>query len=159
MRLRFVMLLCMLASGPCDAQTFAPSSDVDLLAAYCFGVVARSLASANEFRAKFDGSNAPADVQVAVQMGKQVQELQNRHQRLRSYIVPKIQYLDPTSLAAARARGDSDYSLVQALAGAALEECHRSGGNDLVQCVQTKVQTNGARQRMDRCDRLDFLPF
>jgi hypothetical protein len=159
MHLRLIVLAGALAAGSCGAQTRVPPTDVDLLAAYCIGIVQRQIVGANEFRAKVSGSNSAADVRATSLMDSYLQELQDRLQRLQSYLIPKISYLDPMSLALASARGDVDYNSTTGVSTAASDECRQSGASDLFQCSQTKVRASALWQRMDRCTRIDFLPF
>ena len=156
--LGLIALMGALTAGPCTAQPFAPA-DADLSAAYCIGVVNRQMALASDMRAKFAGSAHPGDVSAMSKFDQNLRELQDRLNRLRAYVVPKIDYLDPVALSAASDRGEADLTAILAQTTAASNECQQPAVDERMQCVQTKVEAGGPWQRTQRCKRLDFLPF
>ena len=110
MRLRLIVGLGTLlgivaAAAPCGAQqAVLLPSDVELASAYCIGVLQRQAAMADGRMLASPGANGYA----AQQIEQHRQELRESLERLQSYLVPRMPYLDTMALASAGARADAD---------------------------------------------------
>jgi hypothetical protein len=87
------------------------------------------------------------------------QELRESLERLQSYLVPRMPYLDAMALANAGARADADIDDVLAQGRRASTDCRRTGAGEELQCTLAKVQATRSWHRMDHCTHIDFLPF
>jgi hypothetical protein len=141
------------------AQTVddAPNN-TDLHAAYCIPVVQSQLDIVVKNYPGIGTASQPADIpQLALSYWR---EYSDRVDHLRSYLMPRLQFVDPISLAAARKRGQTDEARlsdpqlsacsVKCLEGArdgkAVEACVRSCNPELF----TRVWS---------CNDLSWLPF
>jgi hypothetical protein len=161
MRLRLIVglgaLLCIAAAAtPCGAQpAVLLPSDVELASAYCIGVLQRQAAMADERALKSPGADGYATQQIE----QHRQELRETLERLQSYLVPRMPYLDAMALAGAGARADADIDDVLAQGRRASTDCRRTDTDEALQCTLAKVQASRSWHRMDHCTHIDFLPF
>jgi len=161
MRLRLIVglgtLLGIVATAvPCGAQQPALlPSDVELASAYCIGVLQRQAAMADGRMLASPGANGYA----AQQIEQHRQELRESLERLQSYLVPRMPYLDAMALASAGARADADIDDVLAQGRRASTDCRRTEAGEELQCTLAKVQATRSWHRMDHCTHIDFLPF
>lgn len=148
-----IFLLCAMWSSTGFPQTFTPASDVDLTASYCLGVVQQQVVGAAAFAAKLGAT----DARTSQLMSEHQQALQDRLNRLRAYIIPKVQYTDPVALTLSRSRGEADYATLMAVQ--IPQECSSPDRAKAVECGTTVVHSTPAWKRIDRCTALEFLPF
>lgn len=148
MRFRTV-LACAVAL---HAQAFAqqPPTDTDLKAAYCIGVTQQTITS------------MPAGMPESLTATEQ-----DRLQHLQAYLVPRMQYVDPLGLAAARARGQADE---RAIVGPDMVACGMkcfaqpsSGPASVAQAAAKQCMaacdTEHRLPRIWACTDLSWLPF
>lgn len=141
---------CLLATlaGPGFARASEPPTMVDLRSAYCTPInVAQKEALrftiSDEIEAKVPGSRKNlADTR---------QRLLDNIARLRSYIVPRAQYVDIVALTAATERGKADYTRSKE----DLNTCAVGGAKALDACAEKSE----ALQRVRACQKVDWLPF
>jgi hypothetical protein len=135
-------------STQAQAQDAQPPSDTDLKAAYCIGVAQQTLTS------------MPAGMPDSLTAAQR-----DRLQHLQAYLVPRMQYVDPLGLGAARARGQIDE---QAVTTPDMVTCSSrcfaqpakpaSDPTALKQCVQA-CDTEHRLPRLWTCADLSWLPF
>ena len=149
----FLFLLGALWSSTGYPQGSTPASDVDLTASYCLGVVQQQVLGAAAFAAKIDAT----DARTSKMMSEQQQALQDRLNRLRAYIMPKVQYTDAVALMVSRSRGETDFATLSAVKFP--EECRSPDQPKAHECATTVIHSSPVWKRVDRCTALEFLPF
>jgi hypothetical protein len=139
-----------------------PPSDQDLKAVYCLQVVTRWATTYQNSALHFpEGSEAQTFIN-----GQTDQLLSDGH-RLRSYILPKLNYLDPLALAAAVDRAKIDLSSEDEAMGACLNRCSgpamdprtEIGRAKGASCLKSCIAGNPLLARTWSCQSLDWLPL
>lgn len=137
-----------LASGQASAQQFAPPTDTDLKASYCVRALQRQLAG--------------IPLGQTEQMDNLVYDTRDRLNRLQSYLIPRITYLDATGLLAAAKRADVDGDQYRQR----LDRCTQSSckQDDIPRACADKIgacigMESELQLRMQSCSKLDWLPF
>lgn len=132
--------------------TFAQQlpTDIDLRAAYCLPIVNDELAT---FQTPIDPSVLTPQMKQGVESA--IAEAQERANRLKRFLLPRVPYLDATALLAASTQGKQDEQ--RGLQDT--RECFTScqGASDSRACM-TSCETD-ALARVRRCSKLDWLPF
>lgn len=139
--------LCVAASLHALAYAQQPPSDTDLRAAYCIGSIQQ--------RITLLGSNVPEAYTAS--------ERDNLN-HLQAYLLPRMQYVDPLGLGAARARGQTD---ANALADPVLMQCTTQciplgppkGTVETVKQCMAACDTEHRLPRIWACNDLLWLPF
>lgn len=152
-RRHLIVLLCSTWCAGALSQQLVPASDVDLTASYCLGVVQQQLVGAAALAAKFDGTDRP----TSQLLSEHQQALQDRLTRLRAYIIPKLQFTDPTALLIARSRGQTDATALVAMS--IPNECRSPDQVATVDCGLSGFRATGLWKRVERCKALEFLPY
>ncbi|WP_267224138.1 hypothetical protein [Dyella silvae] len=124
----------------------AAPDNTDLKAAYCTGVVEAQL---RVFR--------PASTNTATSSGLREQQTA-KLQRLRAYINPRLQTLDPAPLLAARAQGMADWPLGEKQKTQCFVECFQGEG-DHSHCAAQCDGAGEASQHLKICEKLSFMPY
>lgn len=126
------------------AQDIQAPTDTDLKAAYCTGVTQQEIVE------------MPQGMPESVTQGDQ-----DRLQHLQAYVVPRMQFVDPLGLAAARKRGQRDAKVIADPAMlACTQQCSTTQSN--VDALRQCVLTCDTQQRLPRiwaCNDLSWLPF
>lgn len=129
-------------------------NEVDLRAAYCIPVINNDL---QEMNYDFSGM----DAEIVNMAAKKKSEIENDLNRLKSYLLPRLKYLDNLSLGVARERGKADvdrfnhdkkvcvYDVCQAQKSTTAKS----------ECAIKCLDGNQVRERLKRCNDLSFLPF
>jgi hypothetical protein len=146
--LAFVALMC--SAGAVCAQAMREPTDVELKAAYCSTVVKAQAADLAEARRTLPASVVALPAFIALE-----KQNADTRARLAAYLLPKIEYLDMTSMTFAMKRGDADSKEADDFVEA--HRCTASGG--LMKCEDGAVQPNGLTARMQQCTAIDWLPF
>ena len=142
-----------LASAAAVAQSRAPT-DIELKAGYCLGV------------AKSQIDIVPlGDFPLAIQtqLDKFKADATDRSNRLKAYLVPKLDVVDFTGIFAAtsRAKVDIDLSRNDPEVTACILQClEKSSAKDRLE-ICTKTCTSGIERysRIESCKILNWLPF
>lgn len=137
-------------------------TEIELRAAYCIRVIQKE----NESLVRPDeSSNA---------LGKEVYDylrLSNADKlnRLQSYLLPRIQYLDVIALRGATSRAERDHQtfkesevrIAEAMANC-LHQCLSKGDplkSERVECNSACKKSSELVSRLSVCDKLEWLPF
>lgn len=147
MRFRAILACAVALAGPIHARAQQPPTDTDLKAAYCIGVTQQTL------------SLIPSDLPASAS-----ESMRDRLQHLQQYLLPRMPYIDPLGIAAARSRGQGDAASAttpEALACAA--RCPVPPANTdpleaMKQCALS-CDTGHRLPRIWACNDLSWLPF
>ncbi|MFM0091551.1 hypothetical protein PQR46_32115 [Paraburkholderia sediminicola] len=149
-RTAVVGLLCVgLFATAAHAQQ--PPTNIDLTAAYCIGVVQQNF------------TLIPTDLnrpEVTDPIRKSLQEQLNH---LQAYLLPRMQYVDPVGITAARARGQTDAkAVVGAEMMACTSRCTTPPNVDATTAMKQCALSCDTEHRLPRvwsCHDLSWLPF
>jgi len=144
------ILLLVVTALPCALIADELPSQIDLKASYCLTVVQKQIGMVNEDIPKF--RNYPT---IYPQLVDGLKKLNENLRRLQLYLVPRMSYLDPIGLLAARKRAEEDF-----------EQISRDSDRCLKSCPDVQCQLNcdhseseDASTRIRSCKDLSFLPF
>lgn len=140
------------------AQNRMPPTDIDLKASYCLGITESRITNWQDY------VKTEQTEELKALMQKASASAENDLNRLKSYIFPKIGYLDATGLIAAKERAYADFRDVLRQRGVCRERCPTAGlsHKDMDKwnrCIDTCNAEEPAVARAKTCDRVDFLPF
>ena len=134
------------------AHAQQPPTDTDLKAAYCIGVVQQNLTLIPAA-----DLNRP-DVTDSIR-----KSLQDQLNHLRAYLFPRMQYVDPLGIAAARARGQTDATaVVGPEMMACASRCTAPPNADALTAMKQCALSCDTEHRLPRvwsCQDLSWLPF
>lgn len=162
------------------------ANDVELRAAYCIVVIQEEVTLANQLWVQtrsLTGVAAPATVSdeslvtglaresragpatrssgardaALERIEKAMRERETALNRLRSYLVPKLQYLDQGPLTAATQRADADRSAALQIAAACTQQC--SGGQQPCSSACFDKAAASIVERFKGCRDPSWLPF
>ena len=126
-----------------------PPTDLDLKASYCLRLIQDTLSDLKDYVPGKDES-----------LDNLVRDARDRADRLRSYLFPRVPYLDATGLLAASQRADVDrgkyLQIVSACTGG---DC--AANETPTQCAVRKMACvkGDAVERVYSCAKLTWLPF
>ena len=152
-KLCLVWLVSVLASVSSLAQPRAPT-DIELKAGYCLGVAKSQIDIV---------PHGDFPIHVQTQLDKFQAEATDRSNRLKAYLVPKLDVVDFTGIFAAnsRAKVDVDLSRNDPEVTACILQClDKSIAKDRLETC-TKTCTSGIERysRIESCKILNWLPF
>lgn len=133
------------------AQRQMPT-DVDLKSAYCVGVLQTGIARLGSY----PPSKNPDIARVFQQARDDLVDALNR---LKGYLVPRLNYLDVTGLAIATNRGKIDYEKSSVLVQACIDRCPVTDLDQGLSCMLSCKGNDPVNARVDACNKPDFLPF
>jgi hypothetical protein len=153
------LLIASLSMGTVHSQEQTqPPSDTDLKAAYCMGVVQGQI---DIFQSAFPSlASGGADVPQGALNGWR--EYNDRLTHLKSYLFPRLPYLDPTGLLVARNRAQQDMQQLQAPdALACSQKCANvTSSGAIEEAKRCLLSCNPERlPRIWACNDLSWLPF
>lgn len=130
--------LTMVILSPMGVDFSPMPSDTDLRAAFCLGALR-------------DVQPIPLDG-IPSQFRQDVErlnlEVRTSRERLQAYLLPKMQYLDPTGIAVAAEQGHRAAQRSEAQAG----KCANQSGDEIAECMRDNMQVS-------ECRKAGFLPF
>ncbi|MCI0556971.1 MAG: hypothetical protein MN733_00630 [Nitrososphaera sp.] len=160
------------------AQTENPSlhgqqvqlpNDVEQKASYCLAVAKLSY---TQFEAIFvdiesmwksaTDPDSRRRREKSVRMTKQaLEQIQDNINRLRSFLLPRLPYLEPTSMLSAYYRGKADFSRQEkSVKGKECDaRCKNTEGNQRVSCMKECMEEDELNRRIFQCNDLSFLPY
>lgn len=148
-----------LALLPLASWSAAPPTDVELRAAYCVPVMQNKVQSAEATAAAYPaGPMKDAGVESAAQATDDLN-------RLRAYIVPKLQYLDSQALLIANTRGQQDVAIAATAHRACFARCEPANNPNAafspkyLTCLGSCQRESPAILRTGGCTPLNWLPF
>ncbi len=151
-----LVLSAMTGASPARADPANWPGDTDLKAAYC--IVA--LNDRVEMIGKLTGSLAGTSQEAAARAtaDTQTRAAQERLTRLRSYLLPRMTFLNPAPMAAAMAQVHADQKTLKEQYEAA--GCfHKTDGASQAACLDAVVASSDAAKKLFRCDDISFLPY
>lgn len=153
------LLAAVISVGVAHSQEqMQPPSETDLKASYCMGVVQGQL---NIVQSAFPAlSNGGGDVPQGVQSAWR--EGNDRLTHLRSYLIPRLSYLDPTGLLVARNRAQQDMRQLQTPeALTCSQKCASASLSDVIEEAKRCLLTCNPERlpRIWACNDLSWLPF
>ena len=151
---------CEGAFGVASAQIpKVPPPDIDLKAAYCIRLEQIRLADMSAAAAIAD--NPVLDESDRLDMKRinddLIHQLSDRLNRLQTYLLPRLKYLDSLGLSGAVKRGDIDAEQYNQLVKTCRSNCETRSegfGKCMTPCVEGELKT-----RTDQCANLTWLPF
>ena len=147
-------LLFGLSAGIASAQSLPIQSlpnEVDLKAAYCSGVIDGAINFVSASIEKTGNEKHDADVKKS--MDNNQAQLLDGQKRVRVYLLPRIPFIETSSLATARSSGESDWRSSLSEINACMSTCEK------VACMADCRARSRATQRTSICFELSFLPF
>ena len=141
-------LLCSFAMQVGNAQTPAPilPTEVELKASYCIAVTQNLLAMLQ------------ASPEVRQNTPDQIANSQTTLGTLQLYLMPRLPYLDPMSVAAAYQAGENDHRRFSVEAGNCNRACVAVVNGDIRACILGCANTASAL-KVRSCTGAAFLPF
>jgi len=155
------MLFEVAAFLPVMAVAQIPPSDQELKAIYCLQVANKRAAT---FR---NGVSQIQDSGIRAYFQGLADQAQSDGDRLRSYVAPKMQYLDTLALAAAANRANADLDGVDEAMSACFRQCSdpnmdprtEIGKTKATGCINSCIAAKPHLARVQSCNKLDWLPF
>lgn len=123
-----------------------PPADIEIRAAYCISVLTGRGNDA-QTRASLPGPRAQQDALREVRAG-----FERDARRLRSYLVPRMKYLDGEALLAAADRGQADVNAFLQTERACEARCEKSAV-----CVRACAANDAAAERVKACSPVSWL--
>lgn len=154
--MRAVLVISAFIAGSAWA---AMPTDADLKTAYCIAVVKRNVIFI-EASLNVD----PLNTAMRSKMQRRLREKNTDLERLQSYVVPKLQALDPAPLVAAANRASADFEEIGDFSAQCAPKCQpyaRSGSVDegWSACFDRCMEASSAQKRINSCLTIDWLPF
>jgi hypothetical protein len=157
MKKRAALLLALFSQIAASADR-APT-DAELHTAYCIPVMRWVVSEANEQIKNSSNQNNPQELAL-------LSEAKAVFDRLRAYLIPKIDTLDPVALTLASKRGETDIRDLNS----AVNQCHNKcswhlnadGFDKYDACYQECMANNGTKDlvaRIQACKKPTWLPF
>ncbi|MFL9933947.1 hypothetical protein P0D88_33225 [Paraburkholderia sp. RL18-103-BIB-C] len=149
-----VMLAVSMSVG---ARELSPPTDTDLKASYCLAVQQEGASHLNAI----DASELPASAVPYFQKG--MAGIRERIRHLQQYLLPRLEYVDPMGLIAARERGTEDANYiaqdtqVMACSAKCASQARAMTDEQYGQCTATCAPEQMTRIR--QCLSLSWLPF
>ena len=133
----------------------------DLRAAYCIPIVKSWIALLPSQDSPIPASATPAERQSTEEINQfmakmRTQELE-RLRRLQLYVIPRLSYLDTTSMMAAMKSGEEDVARASFLADQCTTKCSGQGSACISECG--KNSSGELTARMKACSNTTWLPF
>ena len=148
-RMLFIAVMCCAAASSW-AQPAQLPTPADLKAAYCVKVYRAGI----DFFSSVLNMGGPSAPEA---FKSKMQEMIDREnaglRRIKLYLLPRLQFLDPTSIAAAMASADADLAEANKVA----EQC-KCELEDAA-CRDRCAQHSESSGRLQSCQDLSFLPF
>ena len=142
------------ASVSVFAQQLSPPDNTDLKSAYCIGVEQQVVANAEAMQ-----NSLPASAVKYAQEASR--DAHDRLRHLQQYLMPRLPYIDPIGVAAARQRGTDDYAFLfnDPQTAACSTRCMQQSQtkDQLQQC--TVACAPERLPRIWQCSNLSWLPF
>lgn len=131
--------------------------EADLRSAYCSAVLTGHLQTWNgQDSSDFDDAAKKVSAEIAA-------ELEDDLRRLKSYLLPRLKYVESLGISAAVERGKADMARVMQEAVNCGNECKvRADNKNFTKdytCTGKCMEGSAAKKRTDACDDLSFLPF
>jgi hypothetical protein len=123
-------------------------NETDLQAAYCSSIIKSMITTLTPL------ASVSQDYASKQMVNKELSKLNDNLQRIQSYINPRLNSLDSTSILAAVKRGEED----NVRAGHDSQNCYNSCKKDK-SCLLNCIDTSKASLRMRKCNELTFLPY
>ncbi|HEV3425242.1 MAG TPA: hypothetical protein VG105_15975 [Paraburkholderia sp.] len=156
----FAFVVALALTGAASAQGTAPPTDTDLRAAYCMAITKGQLGVLSSI---FPDVATPGATDVPDMVRKSWSEENDKLQHLRSYLVPRLQYIDALSVLAAEKRGEHDVARVnndQDLQACTARCPVPASTNDLdAYTACTRSCEPEMLTRIWACNDLSWLPF
>lgn len=150
-------------------------TDTELRAAYCVKVIQSDIKGFNDLRAWYPSvidsakkdESLPADLrqETLAMLEKQqadlpqkIAEKESVLNRLQLFVLPRMQYLDASTLLAAISRADSDMEEWSRLTGTCLREC-KSNKAGMIEACLSKCSSGDLEKRLTACRNPTWLPF
>lgn len=140
-----VGLSLLLPAFAASAQQQQLPNNADLKAAYCIPIMQSQVAN-------FQGDTKTTDPQVKQHIAAALADVSGRLERTQRYLLPRIPYLEPTALAAARQQGISDQATSIKLVLDCAKTCETPA------CMDKCVPSEPAN-KVRSCNQTDWLPF
>lgn len=135
-----------------------PATDTDLRAAYCISQAKEIVDLQREEISEFDRNKLSKEMLDFLQTERQ--KAYSNLNRLQSYLIPRINYLDSSALTLAMGRYENDKrNFEQCMAKKQCKSFFQIP-DVLKQCIDDcNTQSAGARDRLWACMELNWLPF
>jgi hypothetical protein len=130
-------------------------SEVDLRAAYCIPIIQRSVDE------MMSGENSVKDPEQKARLAYSLSKARTDLRRLRMYLVPRIEHLDPFELAVASKRGKEALVEENEYLNQCAPKCGRIDNefSEWGPCLMKCFTGNPVRTRTKACFDLSWLPF
>lgn len=153
-----VPIVFALATAVVNAYATTPVSaptDLELRSAYCLKV--------REAQLQAVSSELEADLRALPEVQEMLHRDKDDIHRLRSYLLPRLDYLDSAALLAAASRGEADFrqSAIQGAKCAESRTCPKQPSQleKWGACIESCRQVHPVTARVDSCKDLSWLPF
>lgn len=132
------------------AQAQQLPSSIELRATYCVAVLQYRLALFNSMP-----PDTPAEIQSGILEEKE--RTSSNLRRLQSFLGPRVQYLEPASLALALDAGDQDAERATQEAARCVDRCADEG--DAGACLHECREQSAVMTRVQMCDDTSWYPI
>lgn len=154
MRRYFAILAVMFCTAAAAEQM---PTDVDLKTAYCLKVKQRQVAFINSFAEPT--TSAGQDYKQ-----KMLRDHSTEVNRLQSYLLPKLKYLDLNALQGAANRAEADVNDSEGMSKQCIARCDPHVVNGTLTekwrvCLEGCTADFPAATRVSACQKIDWLPF
>lgn len=125
-------------------------NDTELKASYCMVVLKLQRSTLAQLGSPESGVKSDPAITA-------ITKIDDRINRIRMFILPKIPYLEPFALLAANSRGKADFEQQQESSKAAqcIDKCKHQDSS----CLQVCMEEDELNRRIFQCHNLSFLPY
>lgn len=137
-------------------------NDVELKASYCMAVVKHQYAWFSSIESSAKSATDPRTKNIyeeVVPISKSaMQKLDDKINRLKSFLLPRVSYLDSTAMLSAYHRGEADIGR-QMENSQCIDQCINVRANMRGLCLTECQNKDELTRRISQCADLSFLPY
>lgn len=138
-------------------------NDVEQKASYCLAVLKLQYSETAALKSKVTDATNP-DARKALEPGavwtkKHVEKLNDNLNRIESFLLPRLPYLEPTAVLTAYYRGEADIrrQREESQGRKCADKCKNTGFSE--RCLGECMEANETNRRIFQCSDLSFLPY
>jgi hypothetical protein len=138
-------------------------NDVEQKASYCLAVLKLQYSEAAALESKVTDATNP-DARKALEAGavwtkKHAEKLNDNINRIESFLLPRLPYLEPTAVLTAYYRGEADIrrQRKESQVTKCIDKCKNTGFSE--RCMRECMEADELNRRIFQCRDLSFLPY
>jgi hypothetical protein len=133
-------------------------SDAEQKAMYCLTINRIEISFVHKF--VMDERKKYNDPEAVRMLDSVTAESDDEINRLESFLLPRIPYLDPSAMQAAKSRADADHAIGILEANRCTERCNNTiDKTEMAKCIMKCSAENEVLSRMHKCSDKSYLPY